>query len=198
MEGITCSALPATYNDRMRTVGIALLLLATVAFGQQPKAAKGSSSTMDFMLSSPAFSNGNPIPDKYTCQGPDVSPVMAWTGHHPQALSFAIVMDDPDAPAGTWVHWVLWNIPTNAHLLPEIASKTASLEGGAVQGRNSFGKLGYNGPCPPPGKTHRYFFRLYALDTKLGLPPGATRKELDGAMKGHILGTAEHMGTYRR
>jgi len=153
---------------------------------------------MDFTLFSSAFAAGAGIPQQYTCEGPDISPVLGWTGHHPQAVSFAIIMDDPDAPFGTWVHWVIWNIPASAHLLPEDAPKTANLASGAVQGRNDFGKLGYNGPCPPPGKTHRYFFRLYALDMKLALAAGATRQELEAAMKSHILGSAEHMGTFRR
>jgi Raf kinase inhibitor-like YbhB/YbcL family protein len=113
-------------------------------------------------------------------------------------MSFALIVDDPDAPAGTWVHWVMWNIPAATHLLPENVPKSARLQSGALQGRNDFEKTGYNGPCPPPGKTHRYFFRLYALDANLTLQPGATRQELDAAMKGHILGKTEHMGTYRR
>lgn len=107
-------------------------------------------------------------------------------------------MDDPDAPAGTWVHWVLWNIPPNTHALSENVNKSGTLPTGALQGRNDFGKVGYNGPCPPPGKTHRYYFRLYALDAMLALEPGATRQQLDAAMKGHVLGKAEHMGTYKR
>jgi len=107
-------------------------------------------------------------------------------------------MDDPDAPAGTWVHWVLWNLPTSTHSLPEGVAKREQLDDGARQGRNDFGKIGYNGPCPPPGKVHRYFLRLYALDAKLDLAPGATRQELDAAMQGHIVGKAEYMGTFRR
>ena len=153
---------------------------------------------MNFTLAAPAFASGAAIPDRYTCRGADDSPVLAWTGHPPQAASFALIMDDPDAPAGTWAHWVLWNVPATSHLLQANLARSGRLADGTLQGQNDFGKVGYNGPCPPPGKTHRYFFRLFALDAKLTLPPGATRKELDAAMKGHILGTAEHMGTYRR
>ena len=181
----------------------ARLVLVTVVFAftlvaQQPGSSKASGPMTNFTLASPAFGSGGAIPDRYTCQGTDDSPALIWTGHPAPAASFALIVDDPDAPAGTWVHWVIWNIPSSSHLSPANVARTASLADGTIQGRNSFGKIGYNGPCPPPGKTHRYFFRLYALDTKLALSPGATRKELDAAMKGHILGTAEHMGTYRR
>ena len=153
---------------------------------------------MGFTLSSPAFPSGAEIPKANSCQGPDVSPLLTWIDHPPQTQSFALIVDDPDAPAGTWVHWVIWNIPPATHLLPENVPRSARLQSGALQGRNDFGKTGYNGPCPPPGKTHRYFFRLYALDANLTLQPGATRQQLDAAMQGHIIGKAEHMGTYRR
>ena len=114
------------------------------------------------------------------------------------AASFALIMDDPDAPAGTWVHWVLWNLPANAQALPEGVPRREQLENGARQGRNSFHKGGYNGPCPPAGATHRYFFRLYALDGKLDLAAGASRAQLDEAMKGHMLAQAEYMGTFHK
>jgi len=151
-----------------------------------------------FTLASPAFASGAAIPNQYTCQGTDISPALNWSGHPTQTTSFALIVDDPDAPVGTWVHWVMWNIPSSAHLLLENAPKSGRLDSGAMQGRNDFGKTGYNGPCPPPGHTHRYYFRLYALDVKLSLPPGTKRKELDAAMQGHILAQAEHMGTFRR
>lgn len=153
---------------------------------------------MTFTLSSTAFASGDVIPYPYTCQGADVSPVLTWSGQPTQAISLALVMDDPDAPAGTWVHWVMWNIPATIHLLPENVNKQERLATGAMQGRNDFGKVGYNGPCPPPGHSHRYFFRLYALDVKLTLPPGTKRKELDAAMQGHILAHAEYTGTFQR
>ena len=153
---------------------------------------------MSFTLTSPAFASGATIPKPYTCEGSDISPALSWSGHPAQTTSFALIVDDPDAPVGTWVHWVMWNIPSNTHLLTENVAKRDRLESGAMQGRNDFRKVGYNGPCPPPGNTHRYFFRLYALDVKLTLPPGTTRQELDAAMKGHILAQAEHKGTFRR
>ena len=153
---------------------------------------------MAFSVTSPAFASGATIPKPYTCQGTDISPELVWSGHPTQAASFALIVDDPDAPVGTWVHWVIWNIPASAQQLPENVAKHDRLDSGAVQGSNDFRKTGYNGPCPPPGNTHRYFFRLYALDGTLNLAPGATRKELDAAMKGHILAQAEYMGTFRR
>jgi len=153
---------------------------------------------LDLTLTTTAFASGAPIPDAFTCKGTDISPALVWTGHVEKTAGFALIVDDPDAPAGTWVHWVLWNIPAATHALPEGVRQFPRLDNGAFQGKNDFGKIGYNGPCPPPGKTHRYFFRLYALDTKLSLAPGATRQQLDAAMKGHILAKAEHMGTYRK
>jgi Raf kinase inhibitor-like YbhB/YbcL family protein len=110
----------------------------------------------------------------------------------------ALIVDDPDAPAGTWVHWVVFNIPANMTELPEGLEKTAQVAGGAFQGRNDFPKIGYNGPCPPPGKPHRYFFKLYALDGVLNLKPGATKAEVERAMKGHLLAETQIMGRYGR
>ena len=109
-------------------------------------------------------------------------------------------MDDPDAPMGTWVHWVLWNLPSTTKSLPENAPATEKLTtlGGALQGKNSWPRIGYGGPCPPPGKPHRYYFKLYALDTTLDLKPGATRADVERAMQGHVLQTAQLMGTYGR
>ena len=153
---------------------------------------------MTFTLTSPAFEPGAEIPKKHTCKAADVSPALEWSGAPAKTASFALIMDDPDAPAGTWVHWVLWNLPAGLHSLPEGVAKNDQLSDGSRQGRNDFQKAGYNGPCPPPGKTHRYFFRLYALDRKLDLAPGASRSQLDDAMKGHIVERAEYMGTFRR
>lgn len=149
-------------------------------------------------LASSAFAAGAIIPDQYTCKGSDNSPALSWSDAPAHTASFALIMDDPDAPSGTWVHWVLWNIPPKMHSLPEGVSKSEQLDDGSRQGRNSFAKIGYNGPCPPPGQTHRYFFRIYALDQSLNLKPGASRSEADAAMKGHILAQAEYMGTFHR
>ena len=148
-------------------------------------------------LKSPAFEAGGMIPAKYTCDGLDVSPPLRWADPPAGTKTFALIADDPDAPVGTWVHWVLWNIPTDASGLDENLPKTASLPSGAQQGTTDFRRIGYGGPCPPSG-THRYFFKLYALDTILELPSSTTKRDLEGAMQGHILGQAELMGQYRR
>ena len=157
-----------------------------------------SENTMNFHITSTAFSEGQPIPRKFTCQGSDVSPPLKWTGAPSHARSFALVADDPDAPVGTWVHWVLYNLPATSTDLAENTQKLAALPGGARQGVNDFHLPGYGGPCPPPGKPHRYFFKLYALDTLLDLKPGATKKDVERAMENHILGQAQLMGTYQR
>jgi Raf kinase inhibitor-like YbhB/YbcL family protein len=179
-------------------IPLTLMLLALIAAAQAPGPPKEGNHMSNFTLATPAFGSGAAIPDAYTCSGTDVSPVLSWTGEPASTASFALVMDDPDAPAGTWVHWVIWNVPRTTHLLPRNVMKSGTLPDGGMQGKNGFGKIGYNGPCPPPGKKHRYFFRLYALDTKLTLPPGASREQLDTAMKGHVIAKAEHMGAYQR
>jgi Raf kinase inhibitor-like YbhB/YbcL family protein len=153
---------------------------------------------MSFQISNTVFSNGQTIPKNFTCDGPDVSPQLSWKEAPAATKSFALIMDDPDAPAGTWVHWVLYNLPANTRELPEGMDKQEQLATGALQGRNDFRKIGYGGPCPPRGTPHRYYFKLYALDTKLDLKAGATKPDLEHAMKGHILGEAELMGRYGR
>lgn len=154
---------------------------------------------MAFILSSTAFKDGAPIPGKYTCDGVDLSPALVWSGAPAGTRSFALIADDPDAPGGTWVHWVLYNLPAEVSELPENIAKVESLDlGGARQGRNDFRRPGYGGPCPPPGPAHRYFFKLYALDARLELKPGAQKSAVEAAMEGHVLGTAQLMGTYAR
>lgn len=148
---------------------------------------------MTFELTSVAFAAGEPIPAKYTCDGANVSPPLAWSDAPPGTQSLALIMDDPDAPAGTWDHWLLFNIPANVRNLPEQAGAPV----GSVDGKNGWGRTGYGGPCPPRG-THRYFFKLYALAAKLDLPAGANKSQLLRAMKTHILAQAELMGTYAR
>ena len=153
---------------------------------------------MSFQISSTAFSGGQMIPKKFTCDGPDASPQMSWKDAPTGAKSYALIMDDPDAPVGTWVHWVLYNIPSDAKELSEGVPKQEQLQDGATQGRNDFRKIGYGGPCPPPGKPHRYYFKLYALDAKLDLNAGATKADVERAMKGHVLGEAELIGRFGR
>ena len=151
---------------------------------------------MPFQVFSSAFADGGWIPDLFTCQGADVSPSLEWTGEPQGTRSFALIMDDPDAPAGTWNHWLLYDIAARAHNLAQ-GHKAGSL---GVSGQNSWGKSGYGGPCPPKGHgPHRYFFRLYALDVPtLGLPAGAEREQIERAMKGHILGDAQAVGRFER
>ena len=150
-------------------------------------------------ISSAAFINQDSVPPKYTCEGANISPALSWQDIPGQAKSVALTVEDPDAPVGTWVHWIVYNIPPDAKGLPEAVSAVKNLPNGAQQGENSFHKIGYGGPCPPPGHgPHRYFFRLYALDTLLDIRPGASRKELDDAMKEHILSRAELVGRYER
>jgi Raf kinase inhibitor-like YbhB/YbcL family protein len=149
------------------------------------------------VLKSPAFSEGDMIPRKYTCDGANVSPPLTWSGVPAGVKSLALICDDPDAPRGTFVHWVVFNIPPSSSGLREGLSNDKTLQDGSKQGLNDFRRIGYGGPCPPSG-THRYYFKLYALDTELGLDPGATKKELLEAMEGHILAEASLMGKYRR
>ena len=153
--------------------------------------------TVSFSLKSSAFTEGATIPKKYTCDGPDISPALEWSGVPAATRSLALIADDPDAPVGTWTHWIAGNIPPD-HSLSEEVQKTETLADGTRQGKNDFRRIGYGGPCPPPGKPHRYFFKLYALDTKLDLKPGASRSELESAMKGHVLAETHLMGKYGR
>ena len=153
---------------------------------------------MPFSISSPSFSQGSEIPRKFTCDGADVSPELTWTAPPAGTQSFALIADDPDAPVGTWTHWVLYDLPAPTTALAEGVSKVDEVPTGGRQGRNDFRKIGYGGPCPPPGKPHRYFFKLYALDRMLNLKPGSSKQDVEQAMQNHILGQAEVMGTYRR
>ena len=152
-----------------------------------------SETEINMNLTSSAFANGQPIPVKYSCKGADVSPVLAWDQAPAGTQSFALIMDDPDAPMGTWDHWVLFNIPPQTLSLPEDFQPAAPV----IVGRNSSGQSRYGGPCPPSG-THRYFFRLYALDSTLSLSSKASKGDVLSAMQGHVLGMAELMGTFSK
>jgi Raf kinase inhibitor-like YbhB/YbcL family protein len=152
---------------------------------------------MPFYLTSTAFENGATIPRKFTCDGPDVSPALSWTEPPAGTKGLAIIVDDPDAPSGMWVHWVLYDLPTGTRELREAVPKDRELPGGARQGRNDFGKIGYNGPCPPKGRLHRYFFKLYAVDVRPNLKAGASKSDLERAIKGHILAQAEIIGRFQ-
>ena len=152
---------------------------------------------MKLTLVSAAFEEGGQIPRKHTCDGADVSPALAWSSVPAGTMSFALICDDPDAPMGAWVHWVMFNLPGDLRAVPEGSAPMEKLDNGARQGVNDFGKLGYGGPCPPRG-THRYFFKLYAMDAELDLSGRVTKALLLKAMEGHILGEAHVMGKYKR
>lgn len=171
---------------------VIVLVLPSYAQNQGDKAMK------TFSLVSPAFQEGEPIPVRYTCEGPDVSPPLEWNQVPEGTKAFALICDDPDAPVGVWVHWVIYNIPSTMKALPEGIAKGDRWKEPIAQGKNDFRFNGYGGPCPPPGKPHRYYFRLYALDEATGFPPGLTKKELLDKIKGHIIGEAVLMGTYQR
>ena len=152
---------------------------------------------MAILVESPAFAEGAQIPRRYTCDGEDISPPLSWSGVPEGTKSLALICDDPDAPGKTWVHWVLFNLPPRTTELPEGVPARAAISGGGAQGINDFRKIGYGGPCPPSG-THRYVFKLYALDAEIALATGATRADLDRAMKGRVLAEGALTGKYSR
>jgi Raf kinase inhibitor-like YbhB/YbcL family protein len=152
---------------------------------------------MKIIVASPAFIEGGMIPKKYSCDAENVSPPLAWSGIPDKAKSLALIVDDPDAPAGDWVHWVVYNMPVTMREMPEDIGPDERVAGIGIQGKTDFGKIGYGGPCPPSG-THRYFFRLYALDKVLDAAPGLTKAQLLQAMAGHVLAQGELMGRYKR
>jgi Raf kinase inhibitor-like YbhB/YbcL family protein len=176
---------------------VAMLLGACVwARGQLKEAVMAQ-----FALSSPSFRNNQPMPVKHSCEGADASPALKWEGAPAGTKSFALIADDPDAPGGTWVHWVAYNISGGTDGLPENVAKTDTVAAlaGLKQGVSDFGRVGYGGPCPPRGHgVHHYHFRLYALDAELNLAPRVKRHQLDAAMKGHVIAQAELVGTYQR
>ncbi|MDP2767105.1 MAG: YbhB/YbcL family Raf kinase inhibitor-like protein [Candidatus Methanoperedens sp.] len=174
------------------------LLLFSLAVVSGCIAGEKEVNTMEkITVSAEAFREGETIPAEYTCDGKDVSPSLSWKGIPANAKSIALIMDDPDAPGGTFVHWVLFNIPANTQKLPKGIPGNQTLGDGSRHGATDFGRVSYGGPCPPRG-THRYYFKMYALDTMLDLKPGASKKQLENAMKGHILAQGELMGKYER
>lgn len=158
----------------------------------------GATSIAALTLTSPAFPSGSEVPKQHTCDGADRSPALTWSDVPEGTKSFALIVDDPDAPAGTWVHWVVYDLPAKTTRLPQGVDPDDRLAGGGTLGMNDFHKTGYGGPCPPAGKPHRYFFRLYALDAATNLQPRATKADLIKAIEGHVLEQAELMGTYKR
>jgi hypothetical protein len=186
-------------SRRQTAVLIAAALFTAALVRQAPAAgAKEGGATMAFTIESTAFAEGGSIPKKHTCDGQDVSPPLAWSGAPAGTKSFALICDDPDAPAGTWVHWVIYDLPASLSSLPEGVPRDRELKGGGRQGMSDFRRVGYGGPCPPPGKPHRYFFKLYALDAPPGLMPGVSKNDVLKSAEGHILGEAQLMGKYGR
>ena len=153
---------------------------------------------MPLVLTSRAFEPGGPMPSDVTCEGAQVSPPLEWGGEPPTTRTFVLIMDDPDAPRRTWVHWVLFDLPSiETHLAEGIGSQ-GKLPSGARQGQNDFGRIGYGGPCPPPGPPHRYYFRLFAVDRMLDLGSGASRTDVERSMRGHVLASTALMARYAR
>jgi Raf kinase inhibitor-like YbhB/YbcL family protein len=175
-----------------------ILQTVFLAFIAANFASNSGGKKMSLELISSAFTDGNFIPAKHTADGADVSPPLKWTQPPPTTKSFALVCDDPDAPMGTWVHWVVYNIPPTTLEFKETMPKDANLPDGIRQGRTDFGSTGYGGPAPPKGKPHRYYFKLYALDSVIDLKPGATKVELMKAIKDRVIAEATLMGKYQR
>jgi Raf kinase inhibitor-like YbhB/YbcL family protein len=174
----------------------------TATFGAPPTVEAGSPAQQgvspDFSISTTAFKPGAIIPKQFACDGLDTSPALDWSNAPQKTRSFVLIAEDPDAPGGTWVHWVVYDLPAGAQHLPEGVPKQRDVQDGGRQGHNDFDELGYNGPCPPPGRPHRYFFRLYALDTFLNLKGRVTKSAVEQAMQGHVLAQGELMGRYSR
>lgn len=162
----------------------------------EPPARQSPGKTNEIKVTSVAFKEGQPIPRQYTCDGINISPPLEWSGVPKTAKTIAIIVDDPDAPARTWVHWVLYNLSAENIGFVENMPTTENLKAGGFQGKNDFGKIGYGGPCPPSG-SHRYFFKVYALDTELPLKAGATKAEVEKAIEGHVVSQGQLMGVYR-
>jgi Raf kinase inhibitor-like YbhB/YbcL family protein len=208
MGGMLCDKrfAPARFARSIRMLlagGIVMFAFAPLSVGS--KSMRDSSArpsrqapTAAFRITSTAFLNGDAMPKKFTCDGANISPFLAWTQPPKGTASFALVLDDPDAPKHTLVHWLIYDLPGDSSGLPENMPTRAGFESDAHQGLNDFKKFGYGGPCPPSGKTHRYFFRLYALDEVMHLNPGVSRRDLDRAISSHILGKAELMVHYQR
>jgi Raf kinase inhibitor-like YbhB/YbcL family protein len=188
-------------GGRCLLIGLVVAAVLGACGGQGPAEGGpevGAEVPASLSVSSPAFGAEEPIPAEYSCQGANVSPPLTWSGVPEGAASLVLIVDDPDAPGGTWVHWVLYDLGVDVTELPAGVAPDERPAAGGTQGENDFGELGYGGPCPPGGKAHRYFFKLYALDRPLQLAPGASNAEVLEAAEGHILARGELMGTFER
>lgn len=177
-----------------------VLILLAVAGCSKPKETQTTPGGIEMAISitSTAFTEGGTIPKKYTCDGENRSPDLSWNGVPSGVQSLALIADDPDAPSGTFVHWVLYNMPADLAGLPEGVPGTGTVQGIGTQGTNGARRTGYMGPCPPKGNPHRYYFKLYALDIKLNLKEGASKAHVEKAMQGHVLAQGQLMGKYGR
>jgi len=180
-----------------RLMMVAVLLFCSCKESEQADLGAVGGKKMDIKITSSAFEEGGLIPPKYTCDGSDISPPLQWEAVPEGTKSIALISDDPDAPVGTWVHWVLFNLPAETKELAENIPPDSTLPNEARQGTTDFGRIGYGGPCPPSG-THRYFFKIYALDTEVDLAAGANKPDLLKAMEGHILAQGQLIGKYKR
>jgi Raf kinase inhibitor-like YbhB/YbcL family protein len=176
---------------------IIILTFVMLIWGFHHDAFSAQKGAGKMQITSSAFTEGSMIPTKYTCDGQDISPPLEWKIAPAGTKSFTLISDDPDAPMGTWVHWVAYNIPSNTTKLDENVKPEQEFKNGMRQGSNSWPKIGYGGPCPPSG-THRYYFKLYALDVILDIKPGATKEQVLQSMKGHVIAEAQLMGKYKR
>ncbi len=183
-------------RGKLCTTAVALMLASAIFPGCHASTVLGQGKP-DLQLTSPSFANGE-IPKKFTCDGDDASPQLEWVAPPAGTQSFALTVVDHDAPLGSFVHWVLYDVPPETRSLPQSVPKQEQLPDGSRQGQNDFDKIGYAGPCPPRGSSHRYTFSLYALDSKLNVAPGATRTQLESAVKGHILAAGQLIARYKR
>ena len=179
--------------NNINITGIVFLLLLIISCS----GGESEDRVMDIKISSPAFQDGGMIPKLYSCDDKNISPPLNWSNLPPETKSIAIIVDDPDAPVGTWVHWVIYNISPDTSSLEEAVPAEKILPNGAYQGKNDWGRIGYGGPCPPGG-THRYFFKIYALDSVPELKPGINKAELLKAINGHIISEGKIIGKYKR
>jgi Raf kinase inhibitor-like YbhB/YbcL family protein len=173
-------------------VGLGMMVFLVACNWQEASTASEGGNDMSIQITSSAYTEGSKIPRLYTCDDENVSPPLSWTGVPSDTASLALIMDDPDASSGSWVHWVLYNLPSNLTGLDQ------GKNGGGMDGKNDFNKLGYGGPCPPRGSNHRYVIKIYALDSSLDLKAGATKAQLENAMRGHILAQGQLLGRYAR
>lgn len=187
----------AAHNKTLDACSLALLIVCT-SCSQSPQTSLSGDSLMTIKVTSTAFKSGGEIPKQYTGDGSDQSPPLNWSKLPDATKSIALICDDPDAPRGTWVHWVLYDLPPETRDLKQGVPRSEALASGAKQGKNDFGKIGYGGPAPPKGKPHRYSFKVYALSENVDLAPGATKAQLVDAMKGRILAEGQLMGIYQR